>query len=151
MENILDLKKHGLSLKFSHTYVALFCETMEEIFHIMKNRTGYFPEKYKSDYVCFLVNRYAQNVFVHKDSEECNSPILYLTENIPFTIPGIDGKYKFMFSGFQEYYSLIKSENFLDILELQNRLAYIIETKKEEQKSFFDYKPGRIKIQDYRY
>lgn len=120
----------------------------------IKNYSSVSPWN-KNDYGCCIVSKYDHRLFMEKETGRCN--ILYLKDNEPFTITGIDGKFKFEFSALKPHPycgDIVKSNDFLEIFDnstLTERQAYIVNAEEEKRPTFFDGRPGRIKIQDYRY
>src|SRR5208337_2927161 len=145
-----DLEKHNLILKFAHTFPIISLNSLEEIIYLVEKSSWVADDKFRNEYYCYLMSN-SRPVMVLQSGPIIN---LSLKNNESFTIPGIDGKYRFMFWGHErdgKNETVIESENFLEILRLENRHVYIVEAAEQKKKSFFDERPNKIDIQDYRY
>ena len=156
MKRILNLEEHNLTLRFGHTSTPHSKQTLEDIIsESAKARWLAYTDMNKNDFFCTLQNRFGHYLIMEKGSGKYN--FLRLLDNETFTIPGIDGKYKFEFLALKPHPycgDIVKSDSCLEILDnstLTERQAYIVEAEEEKKPSFFDGRPGRIKIQDYRY
>ena len=147
-----DLEKHNLTLKFAHTFPIISQDSLEEIIYLVEKSSWVTDDKFRNEYYCYLMsNSHSLPVMGSQSGSMMN---LSLKNNESFTIPGIDGKYRFMFWGHErdgKNETVIESENFLEILGLENPHVYIVEAAEQKKKSFFDERPNKIDIQDYRY
>lgn len=153
MNKVLDLEEHNLTLKFGHISTPHSKQTLEDIISESEKTRWLVLNKYS--FYCTIENEFGHYLIMEKESGKYN--ILFLKDNEPFTITGIDGKFKFEFSALKPHPycgDIVKSDNLFEILEnstLTERQAYIVNVEEEKKQSFFDGRPGRIKIQDYRY
>jgi hypothetical protein len=147
----LNLEDNGFELYFSHVYPIVGTRSLGEMITKVINSYWKDIEIYQYDYSCSLKKgREYMQVYMAGPQSIVYIP---LKENKPFFIPGFEGEYKFIFTGLKEHPfcgEVLTTENFMDIINLTDRQAFIVKVEKKKE-TFFDWKPRRIDTLDYRY
>jgi len=140
----LDCSTYGLHLYFSNPNYNLSSSTLEMVMEGIEIHKWPEYDKHRNNYYAFIMR--GKEVLHVYDGEIHSKTHIFLKDNKPFTIPGLEFKYKFLFSGVKEHPycgDVIETEDFTEMHGLIGRQASIIQAE-EKEKGVFDWRPRRI-------